>query len=51
MQLRSIVAFVLLWLQLCGCTASNSSAVDEMARQHEELMKTMTGGGGGGGGM
>ena len=49
MLLRSIVAFALFWLLLCGCTSSNSSAVDEMDRQHQELMRTMTGGGAGGG--
>jgi hypothetical protein len=47
MLLRSILAFALLWLQLCGCTASNSSAVDQLDRRHDELMKTMSGGGGG----
>lgn len=51
MLLRSIVALALLALPLCSCTApqSNSVAVNEMDRRHDDLMKTMPGGGGSGG--
>ncbi|HZP98455.1 MAG TPA: hypothetical protein VFB13_02875 [Reyranella sp.] len=48
MSLRFIAAFALLWLQLCGCASSSSSAVTDMDRRHDELMKTMPAGGGGG---
>ena len=49
---RFILTLALLALPLsaCGSASSNSTAVKELDRQHEELMKTMTGGGGGGGG-
>jgi hypothetical protein len=52
MRLRSLVVLAIVSLQIGACTANstNPSAVTELDRRHEELMKTMPGGGGGGGG-
>jgi len=54
MSLRSItVLAVLILLQLCGCVTTNKSSdttVNELERNHDEMMQRVGGGGGGGGG-
>jgi hypothetical protein len=54
MSLRSItVLAALILLQLCGCVTTNKSSdpsVNELERNHDEMMQRLGGGGGGGGG-
>jgi hypothetical protein len=55
MSLRSAVALAaLILLQLCGCLTTNRSSdptVNDLERNHDEMMQRMGGGSGGGSGM